>query len=115
MKRNFISLTFLVLFLFPAIHLIGQDSYPKATFSADSGITLDINSQLSDTYEIDIAKLGYSEADATNAVNFIQSKSDRITAKVDYAGKRIIIGLKQDNEAQAWTLENWNEHLKNVL
>lgn len=115
-KLRLITFSLFALLLFQNSELLAQSSLPTATFNSDTGITLDVNSSLSDTYEIDISLFGYSDADATSAAKFIESKSDLLTAKSDFANKRIIITLKRTNSnATGWTLADWNNHLKNVL
>ena len=113
MKTNLkVFISFLIFGLFVSSSVFAQ-SNPGATLSSDTGVTLSLSDDLSDTYDIDISQRNWTLDEAQFAVTYFEEKSELIDIELDYPNQKFI--LKLDLDAQAtWTVEKWNEHLYQV-
>jgi len=90
-------------------------SNPPATFSSDKGIVLSSQHPLSETYDIDISKQGWTKAQAKEALVYLEDQTEVIGLELDYTNKKLILTLELDaREAKGWDFKKWSEHLATI-
>ncbi len=115
MKKNLkIFLSLMILGLFIVSTSMAQN-FPSATSSSDEGIVLSADSPVVEKYEIDFSTFNWTPANAQQAAEYLDKKSNLITVEADYPNARLILTLNLDApQTSSWTLQAWNNHLETV-
>ena len=98
---------------FHVSHINIQDNYPLATLSSDYGIQIDMDSPLSEVYEIDYKSMGWSSSHASETLSFLNDFSKYLSFEMK--GEKLIMILDLNHaETQTWDLVKWNSYLKTI-
>ena len=82
--------------------------------SDDFSITLNNTLPVSETYTVDVTHYSYNMPDQPTADVFIdQYDKQYVDVEVDQAKLTATISLEFTVETENWTVEEWNEYLKN--
>lgn len=115
MKKTLQFFLCLMVFGLLASTSLQAQNYPDATSTSDAGISLSVDSPLSEKYEIDYSNSGWTLQTAQQAAVYLDEKSDLISIEVDHQNLRLIITLDLDApKAIYWNLHKWNDHLSEV-
>lgn len=98
----------------PELTLQTDEVRPEAQLNDDYSIVLDVRRPVMPSYAIDVSHFSSSISDQQSADDFAeQFEKENVEVLISYPTLSATVNLNFDATNENWTVEEWNEYLKN--